>query len=251
MTGTPGAGHDVVLLHSTVCDRRMWDSQYEAIAAAGHRVLRGDFRGFGDTPCGSGPYNDADDVLALMDSAGMDRAVLIGASYGGRTALEIALRAPGRVAGLVLLCAGLPGIPDSAEMTAFEEREVGLVEYGDLDEAAALSARTFLGPEADEKVLAAVAGMQLRAYEVQLAEADEYSGAGDYDPAGLTGVTVPALVVSGDHDLPEFGEAADRLTALLPAARRLRLPWAGHLPGLERPAEINTLLTEYLAETAR
>ncbi|MFE0421101.1 alpha/beta fold hydrolase [Streptomyces sp. NPDC058953] len=254
ITGTPDSaqntgqntGRDVVLLHSTVCDRRMWDGLYESLAAAGHRVVRADFRGFGDTPCGQGPYNDADDVLAVMDAVGMDRAVLIGASYGGRTALEIAARFPGRVAGLALLCAGLPGVPDSAEMTAFDERETELVGYGDLEEAAALCARTFLGPEAGEAALAAVTEMQYRAYGIQLAGADEHSGDGDFDPAALAAVTVPALVVSGAHDLPDFHEAADRQTALLPAARRLHLPWAGHLPSLERPAEITALLTDFV-----
>ncbi|QDY78640.1 alpha/beta fold hydrolase [Streptomyces qinzhouensis] len=249
--GAPGAGQNIVLLHSTVCDRRMWDAQWRALAEAGHHVLRGDFRGFGDTPCTGEPYNDADDVLALMDAVGMDRAVLVGASYGGRTALEIAVRAPGRVAALVLLCAGLPGVPESPELTAFEEREVELVERGDLVEASFLVARTFLGPEADEATLKAVAAMQEQAYEIQLAGADDNWGDGDFDPGVLLDLEVPALVVSGAHDLPDFHEAADRQTALLPLAHREHLPWAGHLPGLERPEEITALLTGFLAETAR
>ncbi|MGV9315923.1 alpha/beta fold hydrolase [Streptomyces sp. NPDC003691] len=248
--GAPGAGQNIVLLHSTVCDRRMWDAQWAALAAAGHHLVRGDFRGHGTTPCGGRPWNDADDVLAVMDAVGMDRAVLIGASYGGRTALEIAARAPGRVAALALLCAGLPGIPDSPEMTAFEEREVALVERGDTAEAALLTARTFLGPEAGEDTVRAVAAMQEQAYDIQLAGGDEEWEAGDFDPEALRDLDVPALVVSGAHDLPEFRTAADRQTELLPRARRAHLPWAGHLPSLERPAEITALLTAFLTETA-
>ncbi|MFF3555580.1 alpha/beta fold hydrolase [Streptomyces tsukubensis] len=250
-TGAPGSGQNIVLLHSTVCDRRMWDAQWETLAAAGHHLVRGDFRGYGDSPCADAPYSDAEDVLDLMDAVGMDRAVLVGASYGGRTALEIAVRAPGRVSGLALLCAGLPGVPDSPEMTRFEEREVELVERGDVEEGALLTARTFLGPEADEAALTSVAAMQEHAYGIQLASGTEHWGDGDYDPGALTALDVPALVVSGAHDLPEFLEAADRQTALLPLARREHLPWAGHLPGLERPDEITALLTGFLAETAR
>ncbi|MFD0560895.1 alpha/beta fold hydrolase [Kitasatospora saccharophila] len=45
-----GSGPAVVLLHSSVCDRRMWDGQWDALRGAGYRVLRCDFRGFGETP---------------------------------------------------------------------------------------------------------------------------------------------------------------------------------------------------------
>ncbi|MEU9603186.1 alpha/beta hydrolase [Streptomyces sp. NPDC048057] len=263
LAGPSDSTRNVVLLHSTVCDRRMWDAQLPALVAAGCRVVRGDFRGYGETTYASAPHaaagaavdvvDDAADVLALMDAVGMARAVLIGASYGGRTALEIALRAPERVTGLALLCPGtLPGAPESAELTAFEEREVELVQYGDLDEAAALSARTFLGPEADPTTLAAVAAMQLNAYEVQLASADEYSAAGDFDVAALADVSVPALVVSGAHDLVDFRTAARQAAAALPGARHRELSWAGHLPSLERPAEVTGLLVDFLdAVTSR
>ncbi|MER6095281.1 hypothetical protein ABT154_05365 [Streptomyces sp. NPDC001728] len=54
----------------------------------------------------------------------------------------------------------------------------------------------------------------------------------------------------GGHDLPDFRAVADDLARLLPAARRLDLDWAGHLPALERPDETARLLTAFLAETA-
>lgn len=78
-----GHGPVVVLLHSSVCDRRMWDDQWKALTDAGHRVVRCDFRGFGDTPAEAvHPYRDADDVLALLDTLGVGRAALVGASFG-------------------------------------------------------------------------------------------------------------------------------------------------------------------------
>jgi 3-oxoadipate enol-lactonase len=45
-----GTGPALVLLHSTVCDRRMWDPQWPVLADAGYRVVRCDFRGYGETP---------------------------------------------------------------------------------------------------------------------------------------------------------------------------------------------------------
>ena len=89
-----GSGPALVLLHSTVCDRRMWDPQWPVFADAGYRVVRCDFRGFGATPVPQGPHNDADDVLDVVGELGAGPVALVGASYGGTVALEIAARWP-------------------------------------------------------------------------------------------------------------------------------------------------------------
>ncbi|MFD4141535.1 alpha/beta fold hydrolase [Streptomyces sp. NPDC058572] len=253
-----GEGPAVVLLHSSVCDRRMWDAQFEALADAGHRVVRCDFRGFGRSPVAEGPYTDAGDVLELMDALGIEQAALVGSSFGGRVALFTAARSPERVTALALLCAApLPGHQPSAELVAFDERESELFEAGDLAGAAELNVRTWLGPDADRATRDAVHRMQLHAFEVQTAaeEAVEQEGA-PFVLSGtrvtelpdLSGIKAPCLAVSGAHDLPDFGQAAARIPALLPQARHTELSWAGHLPGLERPDEITALLTGFLAE---
>src|ERR1700677_3125802 len=82
-----GTGPALVLLHSSVCDRRMWDPQWPVLVDAGYRVVRCDFRGFGTTPVPHGPHNDADDVLALLDELGVGQVAVVGASGGGRVAL--------------------------------------------------------------------------------------------------------------------------------------------------------------------
>src|SRR5690349_2994042 len=92
-----GDGPALVLLHSGVCDRRMWDAQWPGLVDAGFRVVRCDFRGFGQTPPADRPYSNADDVLTLLDSLGIERAALVGASYGGQVALEVAALRPALV----------------------------------------------------------------------------------------------------------------------------------------------------------
>ena len=56
-------------------------------------------------------------------------------------------------------------------------------------------------------------------------------------------------MVSGARDLPDFRLIADRLAGLLPGARRAELPWAGHLPTLERPEEMSAMLTAFFRDT--
>ena len=92
-----GEGPVLVLLHSGVCDRRMWDAQWPVLIDAGYRLVRCDFRGFGATPVADRPYNDAEDVLELLDALGIGRAALVASSYGGTVALGVrrALAGPG------------------------------------------------------------------------------------------------------------------------------------------------------------
>jgi len=242
-----GTGPALVLLHSTVCDRRMWDPQWPVLAEAGYRVVRCDFRGFGATPAPSAPYNDADDVLSLADELDLGPMALVGASSGGEVALEIAARRPRRVTALALVSAGMPGHEPTDELRGFWQREGELIEAGDIAGAVELNVATWLGPEADEATRERVRLMQRHAFEVQLAAPEEYEPVqADVD---LHAITAPSLVVSGARDLPDFRLIAARLAALLPGAQAVELPWAGHLPTLERPRESSGLLTAFLRDT--
>ena len=105
---------------------------------------------------------------------------------------------------------------------------------------------TWLGPQASQATRERVRLMQRRAFEVQLAAPQEYESA--EVAVDLGAITAPALVVSGGKDLPDFRLIAARLAALLPGARPVELPWAGHLPTLERPHELSAMLTVFLRE---
>jgi 3-oxoadipate enol-lactonase len=58
---------------------------------------------------------------------------------------------------------------------------------------------------------------------------------------------VPTLVVVGEHDRPDIHAMADALAAGIPGAERVVLPGTGHLPGMERPGELNRVVLEFLA----
>lgn len=99
-----GTGPAVILSHGFLMDHSMFDPQVEALRAY-HRVVTWDERGFGRTPAtGEFTYWDsARDVLGLMDHLGIERAVVGGMSQGGFISLRVALTAPERVLGLILL----------------------------------------------------------------------------------------------------------------------------------------------------
>ncbi|WP_157247143.1 alpha/beta fold hydrolase [Nonomuraea typhae] len=237
--GEAGSGDPVVLLHAGVADSRMWRPQAEALA--GHfRVITVDFRGFGRSPYeAAGPYSDSGDVAAVLDRLGLSEARLVGASYGARVALELA--AQGYAGKLVLLNAG-SDLPRSEDLKAFIAEENRLLELGEVQAAAELNADVWLGPEATAQTRARVVEMQARAFELQLGHDLEQEEVA-VDPAA---VDVPALVVTGAHDLLHFRQSGPHLAGRLPQGRLVELGWAGHLPSMERPEEITRLLLDYL-----
>ena len=244
-----GTGPALVLLHSTACDRRMWDPQILVLADAGFRVIRCDLRGYGGTPMPTAPWSNSGDVADLADDLGVDDFALIGASGGGAVAQEVAARWPARITALALLCTARAGHSPGPELRAFGAREDELLEAGDVAGATRLNVDTWVGPAADAATRKAVAEMQRHAFEVQLAAVDEPEEE-DHD-APPDAITAPALLVSGAHDLPDFRDIAIALAAELPAARHVELDWAGHLPSLEDPELLNPILLAFLNDTLR
>jgi 3-oxoadipate enol-lactonase len=248
-----GTGTAVVLVHAGICDSRMWDPQWAALARGG-RVLRYDMRGFGRSPLPPGPYSHGRDLLDVMDAAGIDRAALVGVSLGGRVALEVALAAPARVSGIVAVGAGLPDHEWSAAVRAYGAAEDAAIGRGDLDAAAETTVRFWVdGPDrtpeqVDASVRDRVREMQLRAYALQLdtwEDDDERQLAPDL-PARLAAIRQPALVLVGERDQPDILAIADRLAGTLPDARFASIPDAAHVPIMERPGPFLRLVEGFL-----
>ena len=244
-----GHGTTVLLLHSGVADRRMWVPMVRELAD-GLRVVAPDLRGFGDTPMptGGAAYGDAADVADLLDHLEIGPVTVVGSSLGGRVALELAVTRPDLVGSLLLLCPAWRGLPPSGRALAFDAEEIRLVEAGALDEAAALNARTWLGPEADGPTRDLVATMQRHAYDLQLATPDHPGS--DEVPVDPKEVGAPTLVVVGEKDVDHAVAVGVELAARIPDVRLVRLPWAGHLPALERPGETAALVDSWVREVA-
>jgi pimeloyl-ACP methyl ester carboxylesterase len=247
-----GAGADVLLVHAGIADSRMWEPLAERLVAAGYRVVTADLRGFGRTPLEPGVVSNAGDLVALLDELGIERAAVVGASFGGRVALELALRAPERVRALALLDAGLDAFDASAEREAFDAEETAALERGDLDAAVEANVRTWVtrgGRAADPAVVELVAAMQRTAFDLQEGVDAELEPNDPPVAARLGEIAAPALVAVGADDLDDFHRIAQRLAAELPNARAVvTIAGAAHLPALERPDEVAELLVGFLAD---
>ena len=115
-----GEGTPLIFLHGFSLDRRMWDGQFELVAER-YRAIRYDARAHGRSQADSVQFADWDDLRQLLDALEIPRAVIVGLSMGGRIAVDFALTDPDRVAGLVLVGAGLSGFePRSEEIAGYK-----------------------------------------------------------------------------------------------------------------------------------
>lgn len=236
---SPTGAPDVLLVHAAVADRRAWGPLLDAVTADRQYVAY-DARGFGESTYEPEPFDRAADALAVMDAAGLDRAVLIGNSIGGRTAIDVALDHPDRVTSLVLIGAAIGGAPqqedDPPEVTAICDEMEAAEAADDLETLNRLEARFWLDgvPAPEGRVTGPARDLFLDMNGVALAapdtgEEDRSSTAWDR----LEEIAVPTFVLVGALDLGEFQDLNAQAAARIPGARYVRLDGVAHLPVLE------------------
>lgn len=245
-----GHGAPLVLVHAGIADGRMWAPQLPSFTPH-HRVVRPDLRGFGETVRPGEPFAHHEDLVALLDHLAIERAPVVGASLGGRVALDLCLEHPDRVGALVLIGSALGGheLSDPWVHARWKEADEAFA-AGDREAAARIELETWLaGPhrsldDVRGDLVGRLRAMLLRSYELDV-EAEER---GPTPPAAerLGEVRVPTLVVVGALDVPDMHAIAERLATGIPGARRLVLEGAAHLPNLEVPAALDRAVLEFL-----
>ena len=253
-----GAGATIALLHAGVCDRRSWRDVGARLGTAGRDVVAYDRRGFGEVPPANGPFRHVDDLLAVLDAVSPDApAWVVGSSMGGGVALDAALEAPERVAGLVLLAPAVSGDPGPDE-EAYDAATGGLAgaidaafTAGAVEECAALEVRLWLdGPAGPEgrvggpaRELALEMNRIVIANDVAADGAEGADGASGLDAASrLHEIATPTIVVCGELDIAFKVQRSAELADALPHAAYRSLPGRAHLPYLEAPEEIAALI---------
>ena len=245
----------ILLVHAGVCDRRMWQPQWEALTTR-WRTIRVDLRGFGESDVRpKQPFAHHADVVALLDELDSGPAHLVGCSLGAGVVTEVALARPDLAASLLLVSPGGALMTEPSEdLRRFWRDEGEALERGDIEGAVEANLRTWVDgldrepDEVDPVVRATVGVMQRRAFEITAGwdDLDELE-LGLEPPATerLEAIDVPALVLAGDGDLPVILDMARTLAARMPRSELVIWPVVAHLPSLERPAAFERLATEW------
>lgn len=247
-TLAPEAMPALVLLHGFALDARIWRPQVAALGAS-HRLLVLDLPGFGAQARELGEVAPATEVGRAMDVAKLPRAHLVASSYGAAVAVDYAFQHPERVASLTLAGPMLLGRRMGIESWP---RCVSLANEGDRTTAAEvwLDDPIFESLRNDDDLFEEIRQIVL-----------DYGGAhwtgkvtstwSEADPVPrLKDLQIPALIVSGEHDLPSFLLMADAYAKALPNARREIVEGVGHHVSLEAPDAFNELVTSFVAANA-
>jgi pimeloyl-ACP methyl ester carboxylesterase len=236
-----GSGRPAVLLHEGVVDSRIWEPFLPHVERR-LRTIRYDQRGYGRSPMWTGPYSVVDDLVSVLDAAGVEQPALVGTSRGGRIAIQAALERPERVSALVLVASGLAGRPLDIDVTPEQEDRWDAAEAaGDLPALAAIDMEIWAPMGVDDELRA----MFVENVETSNAEDPER----DLPSAGRLGeIGVPTLVVTGGRDVPEINELGELLAREIRGARSAVIEEADHMVQWRAPEELAQLVLDFLAE---
>lgn len=244
---TGGRHVPLVLIHGFPLDRTVWSAQVKGLGGVA-RVIAPDLRGSGGTALPEGPVSMdtyAADVAALLDTLGVERAVVGGVSMGGYVAFAFRRLYPGRVRALVLVDTR-PG-PDSAEARKARDETAALARSSGAAAVAARMLPKMPGPGASPDYLRSLSDLMSRQpVEGIVAALGAIRDRADSTP-DLARIDVPTLVVSGDKDALIAPAESEAMAKAIPRARLALIPGAGHLPNFEAPAAFNDAVRAFLS----
>jgi O-succinylbenzoic acid--CoA ligase len=250
-----GSGpRQLLLLHGTLSTAAQLDRLAAALARPGDVTVHAlDRRGSGSSRLAHPRPLDVavhlDDLVAYLDAREIDRVAVVGVSFGGVLALELAARHPDRVVAVVAYEPPYGPVADPATQAAFAE----------LADAVAAAHRTGGAPAAAETFLRAVAGdtawdrLSPRArtfLEHQGDGALADAGLAGLDPDGLVRIGAPVAILTGGASEPFYVPIADALAARIPEARRDTLDGWTHPAPITQPGIVAAAVRARLEPTA-
>ncbi len=252
-----GAGPAVVLLHGLTATHRYVVMGSRALERGGFRVIAYDARGHGESAPAPSPdaygYDLlASDLAAVLDSAGIAHAVLAGASMGAHTALRLALAAPQRVSGLVLITPAYDpaASADAAALERWDALSDGLRKGGVEGFISAYGEPA--GDERWRETVLKVVRQRLAAHAHPQAVADALRVVPRSRPferiEDLGSIAVPTVVVA-DRDEPDPGHplaVGEAYAAAIPGAR-LVIEAPGQSPTAWQGAQLSRIIAELAA----
>ena len=244
-----GEGPAILFVHGYPFDRTIWRDQIDSLE--GYRRIAPDLRGMGqsdapDLGYGMGIY--ADDLAALLDALGVNEAVLCGISMGGYVIFEFLRRWRHRVRALILMDTRAEA--DSIEGRRARDAAAATARDGGAAAVGGAMLPKMLAPGSEERAPELVDRVRRMMAATPVAGMVGALAAmrDRHDSTGLlpTLAGLPTLVLVGEEDVLTPPDAARRMATLIPGARLVVIPGAGHLPPVERPSETTAEIREFL-----
>ena len=248
-----GGGEALLLIHGGHIADAFLPLTREAALADRYRLIRYHRRGFAGSDPHSGPFSieeQAQDALALMKHLGLERAHVIGHSYGGAIAVQLAIEAPSLVQSLVLL---EPAIFPAEIASTVKEMSAPTVEAyrsGDVAKAVDLFLNMVAGPAWRTEVAKTVPGGPEQAekdaatyFEVESPALDKWT----FDSAAASRISQPVLYAVGSETLPLIEVVKQHFQSLIPHTEQVVVPGVNHSMQMQDPKLVAAAIADFLS----
>jgi 3-oxoadipate enol-lactonase len=239
-----GSGDVIVFLHDGLLPCDVWDAQFDYFSKD-HKVVRYDRRGYGRSSPATDTWSDLEDLRTVLSDLGIEKATLVGASSGGRLAIDFTLAHPQKITSLVLVGGVVGGLPYSKHFIS----RGGHLPSDLKDESQIVM---YYAAEDPYEIWNENKAARARAIELVKSYPVRMTGQRIRDsqkvPAykRLNEITVPALILAGEFDIPDVHAQAGAMKAGIPDSKRVIIPRSGHLIPLEQPDLFNEELRIFL-----
>ena len=249
---TQGQGFPIVFVSGGgILDRRGWDNQFKTFAET-NRVIRYDVRGIGKSARPTGPFSHSKDLYALLTYLKIQRAHVVGLSVGGAIAIDFAIEHSEIVDCLILAAPGLSSDAKSEPNLQSLAALAGLFKTDGLDRVIEL---TLGAPFVLSKQN--VSGGK-KVFEIYFDNEDVFEAGFPiytlWQPiqpppeSRLVNIRARVLIMRGDNDSPAYASMTDQISKGIPQAMTVVIPGGTHFLNLEKPAEFNQAMREFLKQ---
>jgi pimeloyl-ACP methyl ester carboxylesterase len=245
-----GQGRPLVLIGGGASlDRRAWDEQFAEFSKH-YKVIRYDIRGIGKSSKPTAPFSHSRDLFRLLKFLGIDKAALVGLSFGSAIAIDFTLEHPEMVSALV---AAAPGLSSSKAENLQAVTALASVAAQEGDAHAIELIVDSMLPQSQENIPARQKVQEILSDNTHVFHSD-FALISLWQPVEppaieiLSEITTPTLLLIGDRDFPDIQANAEKLGTSVASAKKIVIPGAGHIVNLEKPAEFNRAVLDFLGE---
>lgn len=255
-----GEGEPLVMVHGSLCDYRYWQWQLRGLSEHCRLIVPSLRHYYPEVWNGEGndftTHQHVEDLLALLDWVG-EPVHLLGHSRGGNLCLRLALAAPERLRSLVLAdpggdfaadvfrAAGVPAPVAPAERNRFREQALQLIRQGKREAGLQLFVDTVSGEgvwQRSSRHFREMAADNAMTLVGQVADQPE-----PLSLAALSGLDVPALLITGERSPEPFPSVVEALHKVLPVGQVVSIAGASHGMNATRPAAFNRAVLGFIA----
>lgn len=252
-----GKGEPIVFIHGNFGDHRHWDFQFGPLSK-NYKVVRYDLRGFGKSalPKSYEPYNDWNDLKALLEFLKIDKAHICGLSGGSSAAVDFALTYPQMCLSLIPIgpWAGGYGSGDYKSPNA-DSLFIGLARIDDIVKSEGIKSATDYIWKGNNCLARTVKNQRTLDSLLQMGYDYSFwfhlnnSPEENLEPSAMSRlkeIKLPTLIITAENDLVSCKEIAGIMENEISGSKKVTMKGAGHIMNMDKPEEFNQYLTEFI-----